>query len=330
MPRLTREKKQVIQAALKAGETPTAVSKAHGLSRSSIYRIIAESGRGRARSPAPSQASGTDSGNDDTEDADDEDEDEDADEGPVASFKRNAAGFANELGLEADQADEEEAPGPARGGARNPPAAQGIDPIMAQVLETRSPQPRLTHVRDEVPEHILSRYASLEEPGIDRAHVIQKLMWNVETFEAVLKPAIGGDPAEFVRALSSKTDRELASLLDLVERTRSVGNLAQSFRHTFYAAATGAEFVTKTLLGMKTDGFVAALQQQNDEITSCLKELAIDRYAAFNAMNRPELRLGLIAVLTLVQVDSTARLNSAVARASPAVNAATESKYGDL
>jgi hypothetical protein len=60
---------------------------------------------------------------------------------------------------------------------------------------------------------------------------------------------------------------------------------------------------------------VNALQAQDEEIGMALKELAIEQYDKFNKMNRPEVRLGMVFVMTLIQVDSTNRMRAALGAA---------------
>ena len=170
---------------------------------------------------------------------------------------------------------------------------------------------------------------NIPDPDFDRGEVIQRIMFNVEHFSPMIRKIIGDDADGFIQSLSGRSDRELEGLLAVIDRTRAVGNLATTFRHTFYMAAQGAEVVSSQFLNMRTRGFVQALQAQDTEIQMAIKELAIDNYNRFNKMNRPEMRLGMLAVMTLIQVDSTARLREAMGQA-PSVNTTTQEKYGDL
>jgi hypothetical protein len=193
-----------------------------------------------------------------------------------------------------------------------------------QAVEIPSVAQMREHIRRPMPTII-----NIPDPDFDRGEVIQRIMFNVEHFAPMLRKIIGDDADGFVQSLSGRSDRELEGLLQVIDRTRAVGNLATTFKHTFYMAAQGAEVVTSQFLNMRTRGFVQALQAQDTEIQMAIKELAIDNYNKFNKMNRPEMRLGMLAVMTLIQVDSTARLREAMGQA-PSVNSSTEEKYGDL
>jgi hypothetical protein len=336
MPRLSKDKKEQIQRAFKDGKSPTEIAKELGVARSSIYRITNATATKQTRSKRDDSSVSSASGsNSDAEDAEDDDgDDEDNNPSIVKKFLKMSNVFADELGLK------EEKPNP----DNDDKSPQLIIQEERQTSDAKANFTRMMMESDrpmqavEIPsvaqmrEHIrrpMPTIINIPDPDFDRGEVIQRIMFNVEHFAPMLRKIIGDDADGFVQSLSGRSDRELEGLLQVIDRTRAVGNLATTFKHTFYMAAQGAEVVTSQFLNMRTRGFVQALQAQDTEIQMAIKELAIDNYNKFNKMNRPEMRLGMLAVMTLIQVDSTARLREAMGQA-PSVNSSTEEKYGDL
>ena len=60
------------------------------------------------------------------------------------------------------------------------------------------------------------------------------------------------------------------------------------------------------------------------------RELAIEYAPRFNFQTRPEMRLGLVYVMTLLQVDNTNRIKAVIASAKEDVPAATQESFADL
>ena len=327
MPRLSRDKKEQIQKALKDGKSPTEIAKELGVARSSIYRITTTTKRDDVSS---ANSGGSE---EDAEDGDDGD-DEDTRPSVVKNFLKMSNVFADELGLK------EQKPNYDNDDSKPPQLAVKEE---QQTSEAKANFMRMMMDSEDVPQMEVSNVAQMREqirrpmppmlnipdPDFDRGEVIQRIMFNVEHFAPMIRKIIGDDADGFIQSLSGRGDRELEGLLAVIDRTRAVGNLATTFKHTFYMAAQGAEVVSSQFLNMRTRGFVQALQAQDTEIQMAIKELAIDNYNRFNKMNRPEMRLGMLAVMTLIQVDSTARLREAMGQA-PSVNTTTQEKYGDL
>ena len=165
---------------------------------------------------------------------------------------------------------------------------------------------------------------------VDRGDLTQRILFNVENFGPLLTGIVGTNPSEFIQGLERRGDLELKALLNTLERTRSVGNLAGGFKQTFYAVSQATEVVTK-LAGMKTEGFVEHLRQQDTEILMIMKELAIDQWERLKTMNTPEMRLGALFCLTLVQTDAANRMKSHLSNHLNApVGGATVAQHADL
>lgn len=330
MPRLSQSKKEQIQKALKDGKSPTEIAKELGVARSSIYRITTATTK---RDDASSVAS-ADSGADET-DADDGD-DVDTRPSVVKNFLKMSNVFADELGLKEQRQDydKDESKPPQLVIQEEQQTSEAKANFVRMMMQSEGvPQPvvevpSVAQMREQI-RRPMPQMMNIPDPDFDRGEVIQRIMFNVEHFAPMIRKIIGDDADGFVQSLSGRSDRELEGLLAVIDRTRAVGNLATTFRHTFYMAAQGAEVVSSQFLNMRTRGFVQALQAQDTEIQMAIKELAIDNYNRFNKMNRPEMRLGMLAVMTLIQVDSTARLREAMGQA-PSVNTTTQEKYGDL
>jgi transposase-like protein len=329
MAPMSREVRERVVAALKeGGKTQKDVARDFHLSASAVYRVARQL-RDAAREEEADTASVASAESDISVRPE-----------AVQEFHRNANVFASDLGLEAEANDDEEAAGHGKAAEVAVEAQKAAEKMLRQQVLAGSglgapvAQPLMRNIvlHDRIPDTFSSRFAALEESTIDRGHVIQRIMFNCEHFAPLIRQIIGQDTQTFIQSLMAKSDRELESLLQIIERTRSVGNLANTFKHTFYAAATGAEVLTKQFLRMRTDGFVTALQAQDEEIGMALKELAIEQYDKFNKMNRPEVRLGMTFVMTLIQVDSTNRMRAALgAAARPAtVPETTAEKFADL
>jgi len=333
MPRLSRDKKEQIQRAFKDGKSPTEIAKELGVARSSIYRITNATTKKQTKSrrddSSVSSASGSDS---DAESGDDDGDDEDNNPSIVKKFLKMSNVFADELGLKEEKPNpdnDDKSPHLVIQEERQNNDAKAN--FMRMMMENDRPAmdvPSVAQMREQI-QRPMPTIINIPDPDFDRGEVIQRIMFNVEHFAPVLRKIIGDNADGFVQSLSGRSDRELEGLLQVIDRTRAVGNLATTFKHTFYMAAQGAEVVTSQFLNMRTRGFVQALQAQDTEIQMAIKELAIDNYNKFNKMNRPEMRLGMLAVMTLIQVDSSARLREAMGQA-PSVSPSTEEKYGDL
>jgi biotin operon repressor len=323
MPRLSREKRQLLTQAIRDEKSPTEIAKELGVSRSSVYRLISEA---RASQEAESQQE--ESGDDiELEVLEYNDEEEDTVEN---RFYKTSSAFATELELDEETADDTNEAPPVPSRVPPMPRGGGGMPmgLMRKMMEADD-----APAMGRVPNRIVEAYDDLDDV-FDRGQTIQQIIFNVEHFLPLIRRIVGDVPEQFVQSLTDKSDRELKSTLELIDRTRSVGNLANTFQHTFYTCANGLEIVTSQYLNMKTQGFVNALKAQNNEISMCMKEMAIQEYKRFNKMNDPKVRLGMLALMTLVQIDSTNRLRDAMGssrQSAPAtVQPDLKEKYDDL
>lgn len=334
MPRTSPEKREAVLADFRSKKMTSAaeLAKAHGLSRSSVYRILAGSQTEKNTGQTTGQKGTLSVRHTKPEETDVEDDDDNQSEpetGVTNNFFYRSAKFADDLGLPEligrptannDQKTEEREEamdavidqfimGKSHGAGDDqyiptfapPPQSKLLD----ELLDSR-PQPQPT---------VITRYEPVPDPYVVRPDVIQRIVFNVEHFGPLVKPIVGPNPQEFIQGLANRPDRELTGLLTAIERARSVGNIASGFKQTFFVVAQATEVTTK-FIGLKPDGFTERLKQQEEEIGMIMKEIAIDQWQKVKAMDRPELRLGLMFCMTLVQTDANNRLKEHMARFS--------------
>jgi hypothetical protein len=142
----------------------------------------------------------------------------------------------------------------------------------------------------------------------DKSVYIAKIQMNVDNFADVLKDHIKPDRDGFLTKVSKMSLSDLNSTLKLLETVRSSNNLANQMKYLLYGGANFIELGTQRLLGMKTQGYAQQLRQQEAEIQSCLREIAINNVEAYKKIEKPEMRLATVLVTTLIATDSRNRL----------------------
>ena len=88
--------------------------------------------------------------------------------------------------------------------------------------------------------------------------------------------------------------------------------------------ASGLEVATSQFLGMKTQGYTRVLMAQDAEVKMILQEIAMLHKDRLGNSTRPELRLALLTVSTLMAIDAKNR------QGSPPGSAPSADKYADL
>ena len=142
-----------------------------------------------------------------------------------------------------------------------------------------------------------------------RAEIVQKIVFNIQHFGPQLEVITGTNREAFLQGLSALSTPQLSETLTTLERTRSVGNIANGFKHLFYVAGQATETATQ-FAGMTTQGFTAQLRAQDEEVAMIMKELAIEQWERLKVMDSPQVRLGMLFCLTLVQVDTRNKLEA--------------------
>jgi predicted DNA-binding protein YlxM (UPF0122 family) len=140
-----------------------------------------------------------------------------------------------------------------------------------------------------------------------RAEIVQKIVFNIQHFGPQLEVITGANREAFLQTLPALSTPQLSETLTTLERTRSVGNIANGFKHLFYVAGQATETATQ-FAGMSTQGFTAQLKAQDEEITMIMKELAIEQWERLKVIDSPQVRLGMLFCMTLVQVDTRNKL----------------------
>ena len=141
----------------------------------------------------------------------------------------------------------------------------------------------------------------------ERAEVIAKITLNCNSFEPLLGDYLKPSKDAVLAGLPKRSLTDLETLLKTLEYARSVSNLTNQMRHLCYMSAQAIEMGSRRV-GMKTQGYADSIRAQDSEIRLILKEIAMERAASLQSIQRPELRLALILSTSLLAMDSQNRL----------------------
>lgn len=144
----------------------------------------------------------------------------------------------------------------------------------------------------------------------DKTPYIVKIQMNVDNFADVLKDHIKPDREGFLNKVGHMGISDLKSTLKLLETVRSSNNMANQLKYLLFGATGLIEVGTQRFLGMKTQGYAQMVRQQEAEIQSCLREIAINNVEAYKKIERPEMRLATVLVTTLLATDSRNRMEA--------------------
>jgi len=165
---------------------------------------------------------------------------------------------------------------------------------------------------------------------VDKSILISKITLNVDNFAEVLKDQIQPDRNSFIAKVNKMNVSDLQSTLKLLETIRSTNNLSNQLKYLLYGGCSLVESVTQRV-GLKTAGFAQQVRQQEAEIQSCLREIALNNVESYKKVERPEVRLASVLVMTLLATDSRNRLTqlneSAINRPLPQE---VSEKFGDF
>jgi hypothetical protein len=201
-------------------------------------------------------------------------------------------------------------------------SARGLDAFMAE-LDMPETKAKPTKVRSQM-------FLQSEEFE-DKSVYIAKIQMNVDNFADVLKDQIKPDRDGFLAKVSKMSLSDLNSTLKLLETIRSSNNLANQMKYLLYGGANFIELGTQRFLGMKTQGYAQQLRQQEAEIQSCLREIAINNVESYKKIEKPEMRLATVLVTTLLATDSRNRLEGMRNDfKNKPVSPEQEEKYDDL
>jgi predicted transcriptional regulator len=152
------------------------------------------------------------------------------------------------------------------------------------------------------------RLAKVDTPFEDKSVYITKIQMNVDNFPEVLRDIIKPDRDTYVAKVYKMNVGELAQTLKLIETVRSSNNMANQMKYLLYGATGLIEMGSQRFLGMKTAGYAQQVRQQEAEIQSCLREIAINNVERYKSVEKPEMRLASVLVMTLLATDSRNRL----------------------
>lgn len=306
---MTPDKKAAVLADYRAKKATSAaaLARAHGLSRSAVYRLLQsvkvtsdiDKPRGVAVKAKTEEADSVIFNSDDEQD-----------------FQKRSERFAEDLGLPSasnlknfDDGRE----GENNADERLDKAAEAMfgsfdakpempDDVLESVFNGPPPSQAVSPRRTA---HVVIPY---EESPVVKHDLIQRIIFNVENFGPLLNTIVGPSPQAFIASLQSLRSEELEKTLEVIERTRSVGNIAAGLKQTFFMVASATE-VGASVIGVKARGFADRLRAEDQQITMIMKELAIENWARVKGMDSPTARLGVLFCMTLAQTDSMNRLN---------------------
>jgi len=325
------EKAKAVLSDFRSGKASTAaeLAKLHGVSRSAVYRLLKQE-TAAASSPHQEKPAASKSDNDRPQRPEKQtEEDGEADTGFLDNLYTKAEQFANSLGLpeqagqvkneepkdaKAEQAKEEQLDALMEAMMGNSPQQMSLPAGLEAALSR--PMPQLpTRVSVTAMEEN-DRVAEARPTEAKRSELTQKIIFNIQHFGSQLEVITGSNKEQFIQSLTALSAPQLKETLAILERTRSVGNIANGFKHLFYVTGQATETATQ-IIGMSTSGFTQQLRAQDEEVTMIMKELAIEQWERLKIMDSPQVRLGMLFCMTLVQVDTRNKLEAHFKQTQP-------------
>jgi len=312
------DKMKAVLRDFRSGKASSAaeLAKLHGVSRSAVYRLLKKEAE-----TAPEQQKETQRPDREVEDG------EEKGESLIDHLYTRAEQFANALGLpdeagkvkneevkdvKAEQEKEEQLEAMMDIMLGNKPQGLAL-PEGLEAAISGPPSKQVPYASSASPINI-RREVNDEAPAprvveAKRAELTQKIIFNVQHFGSQLEVITGPNREAFLQSLAAMPVPHLKETLTILERTRSVGNIANGFKHLFYVAGQATE-TASSFIGMNSQGFTAQLRAQDEEVTMIMKELAIEQWERLKVMDSPQVRLGMLFCMTLVQVDSRNRMEA--------------------
>ena len=288
------------------------LAKLHGLSRSAVYRLLKKEGDAPAPELKVTEKQTV---------AKPQGEQREESGTLMEDLFSKAEQFANTLGLpeqagkvlneepkdaKAEQEKEEQLDALMDAMMGTPPQGLSFNlptGLQEAIDEPMTPRPQTTLRRMEPEQDVRPQITEAR-----RAEIVQKIVFNIQHFGPQLEVITGANREAFLQTLPALSTPQLSETLTTLERTRSVGNIANGFKHLFYVAGQATETATQ-FAGMSTQGFTAQLRAQDEEVTMIMKELAIEQWERLKVMDSPQMRLGMLFCMTLVQVDTRNKLD---------------------
>ena len=320
MPKVSPDNIATIVKLSSEGLSNRSISEQTGISKSTVWGVL------KRNKPEPSVASTLEATPLDDAEADDDGKSSASVESMPALIDPGLAfDFVDSIGAAAPQGIAE---APSKDSAKDAKTlSQRINLAESFLnLTGEEPKPKSKSQKKLITSELPPEFAPAVEAGPSKADLIASITLNVEAFEPLLRSIVKPSPEVFLDRLYLKSQSELSTLLAVLIKTRTIANVTNQLRHTVSLAAQGCEALTSSVLGMRTQGFAAAITTQDEEVRMILREIALEQVDAFNKLQRPELRLAMLFSTTLLATDASNRLKERTKALPPAV----AQKHADL
>lgn len=169
----------------------------------------------------------------------------------------------------------------------------------------------------------------IEDEAEQRSKYLSRIYLNVINFSDHL-PFIKNQE-KFLTSLHRKSTKELIALCQMIETQRSLGNVANQMKHSYFMVCRGAELLSQKYAKMKTQGFTDEMLKKERELNMIFQEIAIESADTLRAYTTPTMRLAMLTASTLMAVDNNNRVRDfkEQVEAKP-VNPEISQEYGDL
>ena len=169
----------------------------------------------------------------------------------------------------------------------------------------------------------------IEDEAEQRSKYLSRIYLNVINFSDHL-PFIKNQE-KFLTSLHRKSTKELIALCQMIETQRSLGNVANQMKHTYFMVCRGAELLSQKYAKMKTMGFTDEMLKKERELNMIFQEIAIESADTLRAYTTPTMRLAMLTASTLMAVDNKNRMSEVREHLEQKpVNPTITEQYGDL
>lgn len=169
----------------------------------------------------------------------------------------------------------------------------------------------------------------IEDEAEQRSKYLSRIYLNVINFSDHL-PFIKNQE-KFLTSLHRKSTKELIALCQMIETQRSLGNVANQMKHSYFMVCRGAELLSQKYAKMKTQGFTDEMLKKERELNMIFQEIAIESADTLRAYTTPTMRLAMLTASTLMAVDNNNRVRDfkEQVEAKP-VNSVISEEYSDI
>jgi len=169
----------------------------------------------------------------------------------------------------------------------------------------------------------------IEDEAEQRSKYLSRIYLNVINFSDHL-PFIKNQE-KFLTSLHRKSTKELIALCQMIETQRSLGNVANQMKHTYFMVCRGAELLSQKYAKMKTMGFTEEMLKKERELNMIFQEIAIESADTLRAYTTPTMRLAMLTASTLMAIDNKNRMSEVREHLEKKpVNTTISEQYGDL